>query len=943
MLDTFKLSTITTNTECGITLLETIGYDRRTGEPNLAGKTFTATDEGWSKKSYGAGYKFRVTECSVANLADLHDVIKAVSPNSHFFAIRGAPNALGRRLLAAHKGQPIRRLLLPQSDGTQPNFEDVPRRWVMFDLDKYPLGDADLSTDPEAAIEAAIRNLLPETFWNVDYIWQLSSSAGFDPVLKVHLWFWLSQPIDGVRLKAIMLGVAPAFDPRLCSPVQNHYLSAPQVIGGCDPIQKRLGWHQGDVRALDVPTLVALIPPPSERTRRPAKGISSGTSGVLLEEMGDGDGLRGFHAPLLAETVRYARQCRNTGARNDARWIEMIQATIRDAPHAPSRDTTHYEASDYLETLIESAFDRVLADDTEANAVHDDSNPGRLVRQPSGFTRGDHGLFFKGADDDKPERVSAGFNVIGHIDDGTGKATGLLLEWHDQLRRKHHAIVPRDLLHGQPSDLAAPLESQGLRCLPWRVHLLRMYLHLIEVPNTLTAVSRPGWVNDAYVMRDGSVIGDPRVVMRPEAAVTDASTGQGGTLADWKREIAKYAVGNPALGAAICIQFAAPLLALTGDEGGGLHYYGKSRGGKTTALCVCASVIGKGSKKGGAVLSWRGTDNGMEAAAANANDGVLPLDEISEVNGQVVGTIIYMLANGSGKARMTAKVTQRETKRWNCFILSNGEMTIVAKMGEAGKKVAAGMAVRMTDVPFIETTNHHEFASGEALSEHLKQASKTTYGTAGRVYLARHAEARRLDEDGLLDRIRVLRAAWMDIYCPREADPQVRSIAQRFSLIGVAGELAREWNVLPWEDTEAMVMAGSLFDRTIAARGHTGSAEGQAAVDVVGAFIAKHGSSRFSSSLDDCDPSGEVTRDRMGFRQYSKADGCYVYYIFPQLWPEVCGTLDPQEAARELADRKFLLRDGKNLTCKKQFAGQKRQRYYAILGAVTGKDEDGEN
>ena len=953
MSDAFEISTTAINTECGITILETTGHDQKTGLPHLGTKTFTATTEGWSKQSYTAGYKFRVTEHAVADLADLRDLIEKLTTSGRYLAIRGAPNDEGRRLLAARPGQPIRRLWNMQKDGTPPTIRDVARRWFVLDLDNFPMpaGD-DLANDPGRLIDAAIRTLLPEAFRRADYIWQLSASAGFSALLKVHVWFWSTEPFGSEPLKAIVEHFAPAFDPRLCHAVQNHYFAAPRIVGGVDPITKRIGWHQGEQRAVDLPALASLIPPPSAidtGRRTDARGISyptgTGGPGAPLEAMGDG--ASGFHAPLLAESVRYARCCQDTGARNDANWIAMIQAAIRAAPHAPDRDTSNYQATDYLQPLIESAFDRVITDEretAEADAT-DEDNSARALVLPAGFTRGDKGLYYQGEaangeTNAKPRRVSGPFDVVGHVDDGTGRQTGLLLAWRDHLLRKHSAIVSRDMLHGKPSELAAPLEAQGLRCVPGNVGLLRNFLHAIVPPHNLMAVSRPGWADASYVLRDGTVLGDPRVVMRPDMAAVDASAGQAGTLAEWKQQIAQYAAGNPTLAVAICIQFAAPLLAITGDEGGGLHLYGQSRGGKTTALYVCASVVGKGAK-GAAVLSWRSTDNGLEGIAAGANDGVLPMDEIAEVSGQTVGAIIYMLANGSGKVRMTQRTTMREVKKWNCFILSNGEMTITAKMGEAGKKETAGMAVRMTDVPFMKTTHHHRFASGEAMAKHLAKASRTFYGTAARAYIARLAEARQRDEDGLLDHIRALRDTWMSAYCPAKADPQVRSIAARFALIGAAGELAREWNVLPWEPAEALGAAGALFEATIAARGHVGSAEGQAAIDSVATFLAKHGSSRFAELTDNGGSIEHGIRDRSGFRQFSGREGCFIYYVFPHMWAELCGTLDPLEVAREVRKRGFLIpTDATHLQLKKTFTGYKRQGYYAVRGSITGVGDE---
>jgi putative DNA primase/helicase len=97
--------------------------------------------------------------------------------------------------------------------------------------------------------------------------------------------------------------------------------------------------------------------------------------------------------------------------------------------------------------------------------------------------------------------------------------------------------------------------------------------------------------------------------------------------------------------------FAGPLLVLAGAESGGVHLFGGTSTGKSTALFIGASVCGGGGS--GFVQSWRSTLNGLEAIAEGHNDATLFLDELAQVDAKEAADTAYMLGNGQGKNRMS--------------------------------------------------------------------------------------------------------------------------------------------------------------------------------------------------------------------------------------------------------------------------------------------------
>jgi len=97
---------------------------------------------------------------------------------------------------------------------------------------------------------------------------------------------------------------------------------------------------------------------------------------------------------------------------------------------------------------------------------------------------------------------------------------------------------------------------------------------------------------------------------------------------EWRDTIGQLSSGNSRLMFAISTAFAPTLAKLVGEDSGGFHFRGASSSGKTTALKVAASVWGKPDVY---CRLWRSTTNGLEGLAALHNDGLLILDELSQI------------------------------------------------------------------------------------------------------------------------------------------------------------------------------------------------------------------------------------------------------------------------------------------------------------------------
>ena len=114
-----------------------------------------------------------------------------------------------------------------------------------------------------------------------------------------------------------------------------------------------------------------------------------------------------------------------------------------------------------------------------------------------------------------------------------------------------------------------------------------------------------------------------------------------------------------------------------------------------------------------------------------------------------------------------------------------------------------------------------------AFADELRDIARLHHGHAARVFLQKLTEHRATSPDKLRDTLNSLRDAFLDRHVPKGATGQVRSVAGRFALIATAGELARDYGVLPWPEGEALRAAGACLSAWLEQRGGSGPARGR--------------------------------------------------------------------------------------------------------------------
>jgi hypothetical protein len=250
-----------------------------------------------------------------------------------------------------------------------------------------------------------------------------------------------------------------------------------------------------------------------------------------------------------------------------------------------------------------------------------------------------------------------------------GDNWGRLIEICTPDNRIEKVIIPMVELAAGGTPLAQVLLTLGVRVNPSNAAKDRLAMWIqFQTAESIFVTSRVGWHGKSYVL-PGQTIAPPGTdFVLYHGGRVEHHYRQKGTLEQWIEQIGRLCIGNSRLVFAVALAFAGFLLRIIEQESGGFHFQGLSSIGKTTLLRVAGSVLGGGEK--GFIRSWRATSNGLEAVAELHNDSLLCLDELGQVAPEEAGRAAYMLANGTGKTRMSKAIQVRQSLDWRLVFLA---------------------------------------------------------------------------------------------------------------------------------------------------------------------------------------------------------------------------------------------------------------------------------
>jgi putative DNA primase/helicase len=564
------------------------------------------------------------------------------------------------------------------------------------------------------------------------------------------------------------------------------------------------------------------------------------------------------------------------------------------------------------------------------------------TNMPEGFSYTKRGLVYLDPNNDNanPLWICSKLEVTAQTCDTESNNWGRVVEFTDPAGKRKKWVMPMELLAGRGDQLHATLLNMGLKLnnQARARSLLAQFIQNAHTDKQAVCVTRVGWFEDCFILPTRT-LGDAkgREILLQTPYPDSLGFSERGTLDAWRDNVAAYAKGNSRLSFAISAAFTAPLLSLTGIEGGGFHFRGGSSLGKTTALYMAASVWGGHDRK----KMWRATTNGLEQTAYLHNDSLLCLDEMGEMNGRDIGAAVYMLANGQAKQRMTDTT---KPKTWITLFVSTGELALKAAMLEAGTLTRAGQEVRLIDIE-ADTGAHGIFdvildaeSCSREQAEHLQQATREQHGTAGVTFLERFIASR----SDSLQALEQSKTQFLTQYTPPNATNQVQRVLNRFATVAACGELATAYGLTGWNKGEAVQGAAACFKAWLNHMGDPSQTdEHRQALERVREFIERHSQSRFDN-LAKAQNESPIIQNMAGYKRLEAngADSVMIYYFLPTVFKnEVCKGLDVSTVCTALKAAGVLKHDtGRNTAKSPVIEGGRRFNAYCIDSTILTLD-----
>lgn len=561
--------------------------------------------------------------------------------------------------------------------------------------------------------------------------------------------------------------------------------------------------------------------------------------------------------------------------------------------------------------------------DAQKTQPADDMPAPEAMPQDSGYFVADDGLCFTARRwNEKDKRfdyetswICGPIKVLFRARNLDGTGWRLVLEIVDRDGARREITIMDAEIGGQ--DWFRALADAGLKINPKKRPDLAYYL-LIEsdAAPRAWAVEKTGWTRDSYVLPHCTIGASAQPILFQGQDRTTAY-GEAGTAEEWREHVGKACIGNSRMILAVTAAFASTLLPFSGiADSAGLGFHGNSSFGKTTALAAGASIFGPPAAY---ISTWRSTGNAVEGVAAKHNHGLLCLDEIREANEKEIGTIVMMLANGTGKGRMKDTAVMRERLTWQLIWLSTGEHALAHYMEAAGLKPDAGMMVRQLDIPADAGrgmglfADLHGAADARTFAETLRHHCDTYHGSIGIAWLEHvvaHLEELKRDLPGEV-------AAMVKAIQPAGAESQVLRALRRFALLAVAGEYATQWGLTGWPAGEAIAGIKTCAAAWLHQRGGAENLEERRQVERLREFLSRHSSSRFAPWDRVGDDRAPGKNDVVGLTraiEVQRDDGqgttiCTEFFITPEGWSEIYKGMDPAAAAHTLAGKGMLMTD----------------------------------
>ena len=270
--------------------------------------------------------------------------------------------------------------------------------------------------------------------------------------------------------------------------------------------------------------------------------------------------------------------------------------------------------------------------------------------------------------------------------------------------------------------------------------LLRSYMEELKQRRGLTNLySSMGWkdgydefvVGSTLLRRDssGSVHTENINLASAIGRVSDDMYGTKGSLQEWTNFTRVLQSGNLTLHKFLLgFSFATPLLKVSGLKGLILSLYGKTGGGKTLGQYMMQSVWGNPD-----MLHFGGkfTQNSLFSRMALHGNLPMTVDELTMLDREEAGDLIYWTSQGRDKARLTRSAEERATKEWATTMTVSTNESLHSMLYAGGHATDAKLA-RLLE---FTVQPHPLFTKNSQVGRQIHAFLMSNYGHAGQEFM----------------------------------------------------------------------------------------------------------------------------------------------------------------------------------------------------------------
>ncbi|MFZ1890579.1 MAG: hypothetical protein WAU37_00130, partial [Formosimonas sp.] len=298
----------------------------------------------------------------------------------------------------------------------------------------------------------------------------------------------------------------------------------------------------------------------------------------------------------------------------------------------------------------------------------------------------------------------------------------------------------------------------------------------------------------------------------------------------------------------------------------------------------------------------------------------------------------------------------RPTLSWRVLYLSTGEKRLSDIMREAGKSTKAGQETRLVNLNgdagqglgMFDTLNG--FAGGHEFAKHLDDATRLYHGVTGYRFIEHVVQNITALREQLKYDVQNLAYDWT----PTGAHGQVHRVAQRFALVGLAGEMATQAGLTGWLEGESNQCAKMCFDSWVDDRGGAGNSEETMMLEQARGWFGANREARFAWWHRAGDDHKPATANMAGFKrimrngaavsredellrdgEFDGSDCVMEYYVFKETFiNDVCKGFNHKAMSKLLVANGIIKPDGKSHTRNERLPLMGNVRCYRFTAAL---------